>query len=277
MLISCHTKYFVERFGEYEGINILRQAGFDAIDLNMNGYAYDYPLYKGPVKDFIAFYQDLHAYCESIGIKVGQAHAVNPTYRQDPQIDQDIFDTLIRNIQAAYKYDYYRAETKEINLAFYGRLLPYLKQYGVIGLVENMFNWDDQKGIICPTVCSYGWELKEYADMIDSRWYGVCLDIGHANLTPDSAVNMIEVLGPRIKALHVHDNDGVSDQHLCPYLGTTDWDAVTAALAKIKYSGTFNLESDKTVYANRFFELSPVETAKQMYRVAAELAEKIKF
>ncbi|MCI8332522.1 MAG: sugar phosphate isomerase/epimerase [Clostridiales bacterium] len=294
MLISCHTKYVVKRFGEYEGIKILRDAGFDAIDFNMNGYAYDAPLYKGPIKDFISFYQNLRAYCEKIGIKVGQAHAVDPTYRQDPQTDQAIFETLVRNIQAAsllecpyivihpnippaYKYDYFRAETKEINLDFYGRLLPYLKQYGVIGLVENMFNWDEKKGAICPTVCSYGWELKEYADMIDSKWFGVCLDIGHANLTPDPAVHMIEVLGSRIKALHVHDNNGVSDQHLCPYLGTTDWDAVTAALSAIKYSGTFNLESDKTVYANRMFELSPVETVKQMYRVAAELSEKIKY
>ncbi|MCI8590647.1 MAG: sugar phosphate isomerase/epimerase [Clostridiales bacterium] len=294
MLVSCHTKYFVERFGEYEGVKILKDAGFNAIDFNMNGYAYDFPLYKGPAKEFIAFYQDLHAYYEKIGIKVGQAHAVNPTYTQDSQVDRAIFDTLVRNIQAAsllecpyivihpnipsiYKYDYYRAETKEINIEFYGRLLPYLKQYGVIGLIENMFNWDEKKGVICPTVCSYGWELKEYADMIDSEWFGVCLDIGHANLTPDSAATMIEVLGPRIKALHVHDNDGVSDQHLCPYLGTTDWEAVTAALAKIQYSGTFNLESDKTVYANRFFELSPVETAKQMYRIAAELAKKINF
>lgn len=294
MLISSHTKYFVKRYGEYEGVRLLREAGFDAVDFNFNLYPYNYPLYQGSEKEFIQFYQNLNAYYKKIGIKVGQAHAVEPTYRTDAVTNKAIFESIVKNIQASsllecpylvihpnipliYKYDYYRAETREINLDFYGRLLPYLKKYGVICLVENMFNWDDEKQVICPTVCSYGWEMKDYVEMIDSHWFAACLDIGHANLTPDPAVHMIEILGSHIKALHVHDNNGISDQHLCPYLGNTDWNAVAQALSKIKYSGTFNLEADKTVYANRFFEINPLNTAKQMFLVASEIAKKINF
>jgi sugar phosphate isomerase/epimerase len=51
---------------------------------------------------------------------------------------------------------------------------------------------------------------------------GVCLDLGHANITvgiPDA----ISVLGNRITSLHVHDNHGMKDEHLWPGDGTIDW------------------------------------------------------
>jgi sugar phosphate isomerase/epimerase len=51
---------------------------------------------------------------------------------------------------------------------------------------------------------------------------GVCLDLGHANITvgiPDA----ISVLGNRIVSLHVHDNHGVKDEHLWPGDGSIDW------------------------------------------------------
>lgn len=41
MLISSHTKYFVKRYGEYEGVRLLREAGFDAVDFNFNLYPYN--------------------------------------------------------------------------------------------------------------------------------------------------------------------------------------------------------------------------------------------
>ncbi len=51
---------------------------------------------------------------------------------------------------------------------------------------------------------------------------GVCLDLGHANMTvgiPDA----ITTFGNRIVSLHVHDNHGLKDEHLWPGAGTIDW------------------------------------------------------
>ena len=42
----------------------------------------------------------------------------------------------------------------------------------------------------------------------------------------------IRQLAPHIVTCHVHDNNGLSDQHLCPGLGTCDFDAVFEELAK---------------------------------------------
>ena len=58
---------------------------------------------------------------------------------------------------------------------------------------------------------------------------GVCLDLGHANITvgTDAA---IATLGKRIATVHTHDNHGVKDEHLWPGDGTIAWDATTKAL-----------------------------------------------
>jgi sugar phosphate isomerase/epimerase len=96
---------------------------------------------------------------------------------------------------------------------------------------------------------------------------GVCLDVGHLHLAqdssppastqksgaPSSAVTLppklssdsgvgaaIELLGPRIAQVHLHDNHGafahtvdMKDEHLWPGFGSIDWPAVCSALAAL--------------------------------------------
>ncbi len=292
MKVSTRCEYFLKRYGETEGIRLLGKAGFEVLDFGMSTYPYDYPLYTADENTFTEHYKELKKKIDSFGMSVFQAHACVPSYVNDEVKDAEIFKTLCRNIQATallgcdkivihpripheYKYDHYRAETREINLAFYSALVPYLKEYGVTCLIENMFNYDSEKQCICPTVCSYSEEMIDYIDMVDNRYFAACLDIGHGNLTPESPVDMIRNLGKRIKALHIHDNNGISDQHLSPYLGTVNWDDITSALSEIGYNGTFNLEAEK-IYNNPFFAADPVATAHQMFLVATDLAKKIK-
>jgi sugar phosphate isomerase/epimerase len=77
---------------------------------------------------------------------------------------------------------------------------------------------------------------------------GVCLDVGHLHLAMpadgaprDSGVGAaVEMLGPRIAQVHLHDNHGafahsseMKDEHLWPGSGTIDWPAVSSALAAL--------------------------------------------
>jgi hypothetical protein len=74
---------------------------------------------------------------------------------------------------------------------------------------------------------------------------GVCLDLGHANMTV-GIPEAISVLANRVVSLHVHDNHGLKDEHLWPGAGTIDWDdtvkrlnalpAPPAAVLEIGYS-----------------------------------------
>jgi endonuclease IV len=61
---------------------------------------------------------------------------------------------------------------------------------------------------------------------------GVCLDLGHANMTV-GIPEAIATLGKRIVSLHVHDNHGLKDEHLWPGDGTIDWKATTKNLGAL--------------------------------------------
>ena len=51
---------------------------------------------------------------------------------------------------------------------------------------------------------------------------GVSFDIGHAHIR-GGIEDSFERLAPLIRSVHVHDNDGMRDQHLLPQAGTIDW------------------------------------------------------
>ena len=53
----------------------------------------------------------------------------------------------------------------------------------------------------------------------------------------------VEKLGNRVKALHIHDNDGVDDLHLSPYFGVNEWERFLKGLIAIDYQGNLNFEN----------------------------------
>jgi sugar phosphate isomerase/epimerase len=61
---------------------------------------------------------------------------------------------------------------------------------------------------------------------------GVCLDTGHANMM-EGVEAAFELMKPRIRSTHLHDNNGKEDVHLFPLLakgGSIDWAAVMELL-----------------------------------------------
>ncbi|MHC1575616.1 MAG: sugar phosphate isomerase/epimerase family protein [Candidatus Methanogasteraceae archaeon] len=47
--------------------------------------------------------------------------------------------------------------------------------------------------------------------------FGMTFDIGHAHHSGIPSERFIELLGCRIEAVHLHDNNGVHDEHLAPF------------------------------------------------------------
>lgn len=58
---------------------------------------------------------------------------------------------------------------------------------------------------------------------------GICLDLGHAHLG-DGIPAAMDIMGPRIRSVHVHDNLGDKDAHLWPGDGSIDWPPTMRAL-----------------------------------------------
>ncbi len=86
-------------------------------------------------------------------------------------------------------------------------------------------------------------ELLQYVDRIGSDNLGICLDTGHLNISGGDQVEFIRKAGKHLKALHIADNEGETDQHIMPFgRGTVDIKAVVGALKEIGYTGIFNFE-----------------------------------
>lgn len=85
----------------------------------------------------------------------------------------------------------------------------------------------------------YGSSVEHLSDLLRhyaSPWLGICLDFGHAHQAGTIPV-WIDALAGQIVTLHLHDNDGVRDQHQPPGLGTLDWPAMLGRLRRAGYTG----------------------------------------
>jgi sugar phosphate isomerase/epimerase len=99
------------------------------------------------------------------------------------------------------------------------------REYDVTATVENMVNVESLLGRF----------PGEIADMrVDSL--GFTFDVGHAN-TADAIDSFLRM---PVDHVHLHDNNGKTDQHLVLGLGNIDWSRVMRGLRL--YKGVFVLE-----------------------------------
>lgn len=70
---------------------------------------------------------------------------------------------------------------------------------------------------------------------------GICFDAGHYHTYFDDQFDF-EFFKNRYYAIHLHDNDKSSDQHLLPFDGNVDWQSVLAMIKKNNYNGPITLE-----------------------------------
>jgi len=86
-------------------------------------------------------------------------------------------------------------------------------------------------------------DLLYIIERIGSDRFGICLDTGHLNLTDKNQREFIFKAGKKLKALHIANNEGETDQHMMPFSrGNVDFIDVMKALKEIGYKGLFNLE-----------------------------------
>lgn len=95
---------------------------------------------------------------------------------------------------------------------------------------------------------------------------GVCLDTGHLNLfTEESQYDFIKNCGNRLRALHIADNEGKSDQHMMPYgKGNVNWNDVINGLREIGYTGLFNLEIPGESHAPMEIKLAKLRYVREI-------------
>lgn len=88
-------------------------------------------------------------------------------------------------------------------------------------------------------------QILEFVRKMNSPNMRVCLDTGHAAIFGLDLGECVKTSGKEFLAsLHVHDNNGHSDQHLLPYEGVCNWENFTKGLIDIGFEGTVSLETD---------------------------------
>ena len=85
---------------------------------------------------------------------------------------------------------------------------------------------------------SIEWALEHY----DADYVGVCYDCGHGNMV-DDGLDRLDKIKDRLISVHLHDNDGVSDQHQPPFMGTVDWPRLAQIIAASSYTKCVSMES----------------------------------
>ncbi len=106
-------------------------------------------------------------------------------------------------------------------------LEPFARQHGVrIALENGSFD-------------AIGYWLAHY----EPDFLGLCYDCGHGNLTPDG-LDRLDAVKDRLISVHLHDNDGTSDQHNLIFTGTVDWERLARILAQSAYGGPISSESN---------------------------------
>ena len=242
------------RFGN-ERFKVIRELGFSSVDYNICDT--DYELYGLSVSELRTFLENEKSALASAGVSVSQIHG---PWRWPP-MDATLANRAERMekmkksiaITAALGAKYWvvhplmpfdtqdktigkEKETREINLAFWRELLPCAKEHGVVICLENMpmLNFS----LATPE------DILDFVREIDDESFAVCLDTGHVAVFDELRVaDEVRRLGSYIKVLHVHDNLGDKDAHLCPGLGRTDWQSFSCALGEIGFAGVLSLET----------------------------------
>lgn len=281
MKTSTQTASLSGKVGAEKAIEFIAKAGFDAWDFSlfsMCGYDWgknciietDHPLAG---KDYLAFSRKLRKIGEDNGIYCNQSHAPFPTYCKE--IEGYFKRAIECTAEAGGRIcvihpDHYR--TTQENAQMYLELLPFAKDCGVKIATENMWGWEKGEPHCFASACGTPESFCAHLDAVNDDFLVACLDIGHAEMvgSETTAVELINALGSRLRALHIHDNDKLHDSHQIPFSMSIDFDAIVKALKKIDYKGEFTLEADS--YLSAYTEENAFEGIKNLADSARKLA-----
>lgn len=251
MRLSVEIHTLQKRYGDEKAIAMLKKAGFDSVDYSFFWLSKEEPVLGENYREYAA---KVRRCLEEHGMTCNQAHAPFSVKYGSPfnDTDPDYLD-VVHSIEAAAIMGAdniivhslstpANVDTFAYNLEYYNSLKPYCEKFGICIAIENLFWIDENSGWIRGRLHTPE-ELNAMVKALDSPWFVVCIDVGHAGLTGYKPEELISCFEPEVlKALHLHDNDYLSDRHTIPYGGSFQWDNIMEALGKIRYTGDFTYE-----------------------------------
>ena len=284
MILSTEIDNARHRLGgsQEKAVELIGKAGFDAWDFTMIAMAWYNPKLGRIMDDHpltgsgrLAYARKLRRIGEDYGMFCNQSHAPFPAWYKG--VTDSYKHALECTAEAGGKIcvmhpDNYKSA--EENAEIFYDLISFAHECGVKIAIENMCNYDEKLGRFLPqAACSTPEDFLKHLAMIDDPYFVACVDVGHAELRDlgSSAVDMIRALGPKVQALHLHDNDKIGDLHRIPFSESLDYTAIIKALKEINYSGDFTLECG--IPNDRRDEEGVLEGLKEMRSAVKRLAD----
>ena len=277
MKISTEIQSATRLVGKEKAVELVAKAGFDAWDFSMfemrdDRWSEDNLLLSA---EYLSVARKLKQIGLDHGITCNQSHAPFPS--NSPHVRPYLQRAIECTAEAGGEICVIHPDNSaspEKNAELYVELLPFAKDCGVKIATENMWNWDDKLDQSSFAACMTPESFCAHLDAVNDDAFVACLDIGHAEMrgSNTSAVEMIHALGPKLQALHIHDNDQWKDRHEIPFSMQIDFAAVIRALKAIGYTGYLTLEADAYLHkysSENAFEgvCNLAEAAKHLQRL----------
>lgn len=231
--IGIMVPFFTE-INMKDRLRLMKEAGFNSFMMSIDRNH----------EKFTDKLENIVEYCKELGLEIGSAHApykdpdVNEFWKEGvagDEIEKIYFESLEfaknHNIKTVVYHLHFENNYKlsEVGIKRLERMTAFAENHNINIAVENLYSYD---------------EIDYIFSKISSPNLGFCYDTGHENfLTPNSDV--IFKHGNRLKALHLNDNDGKTDQHATIFTGTVNWDKIASGLAQ---ANQINLDAEIRIH-----------------------------
>ena len=269
--IAVQTLGITERYGFKEGYRMIRRWGFDGADANIHRVLGKGLILKRDIPDVLvrggpdcmALFRPWGEAAKEAGVENVQAHAPFPGWLPFcGETNEKLIEVLKNTVRGCdligcrklVLHPFYAGPALWImkgidlrrNLERFSRLIPVAKEYGVMLCLENVHSRSFTRRLL-KGACGDPETGARYVDELNriagEKLFAFCFDTGHAHACRVDIKQALHTLGGRVQALHIHDNDGVSDLHLAPYMGTVNWQSFAEGLQDIRYEGAISFET----------------------------------
>ena len=250
-------------FGWEKTFEICRDAGFDAIDFNLEAYFLGDEIYGGSEDAFVSHFTKIKEKADELGLEISQTHGrcwcwdpvdTSINERHYKICEKDLYATkilggmpcVIHSLNTTRWGKQPPEVMREKNSEMFNSILPFAEKYQVKIAFETFGRATCAPGERTSEFFAYPEEmLRQYNDF-NTEYKTICLDSGHTheagNFWVPPVEDMIRILGKDITLTHLHDNTGVRDDHLLPTMGNIKWERVFDAFDEIGYNGVYNFE-----------------------------------
>ncbi len=274
MKLSVQSAGLDYAFGKEASYRMIREAGFEAIDWNIDRYLTrtmldcadvldNLCIFEKELPEVLAFFAEELSYIQGNGLSFAQCHAPFPAYRPNRPETLEYSIRIYRRIiefcdvigcpkvviHGISKERSNQTDTQEdidrMNRYLYESLIDVLQRTNVIVCLENLFvNYPEVRyNAYCSDPHEAAAEIDRLNALAGKTCFGFCLDTGHLQLAHIRFYRFVPILGKRITALHIHDNDAIHDRHMAPYTGTILWSEFCEELRKIGYDQDLSFET----------------------------------